>query len=81
MNTCKPMNNQTLSDFLDVSIFLENNKYVVMGITDSFKSVTLGEYDFILDAYGCALKYGFELYEYNVAISPLENKVVSFTLD
>ena len=41
----------------------------------------VGTFEFVLDAYGCALQHGFELYEYEVAISPFENKIVKFTLD
>lgn len=80
-NNCKPFNDQTLSSFVDISIFLEGDKYAVYGLTEEFKTVILGIFGGVLEAYGCALEYGFELYEYNVTISPFENRTVSFTLD
>lgn len=78
---CKPFNDKTMSTFIDMAIIFENNKFIVTGLTDDFKAVNLGSFDFLLDAYSRCCSFGFDIREYEVAISPFENKVVQFTLD
>lgn len=80
-NTCIPFNNKTLSNFIDMGITFENNKYVVVGLTESFCPVELGHFDDVLEAYGCCCSYGFEVRSYTMYYSNFRAKVVEFTLD
>ena len=78
---CLPMNNKTLAQMLDVSIFYKNNLYEVIGITEAFQAVSLGTYNNVLDAYSTKVSYGFDGCTYEVPVSSFENRTVEFTLD
>lgn len=79
-NICRPMNN-TLSNFIDICIIYENNVYSVEALTDTFKIVRLGAYDFLLDAYARCCQFGFEVRTFEIPVSAFENRVVEFNLD
>lgn len=78
---CKPMNNKKLANYIDMYIRLENERFIVFGLTDEFEMVELGSFDSLLNAYGECCSYGFEVRTYRKAINMFEDKVVKFTLD
>ena len=73
-NTCTPFNSQI---FIDMAIILQNNKFVVTGLTRKFRAINLGTFEHLLDAYSLCCEHGFDVREYEIPISPFQNKTVA----